>query len=120
MITWIIKELNITKDYKVLEIGSGRGDYILEIAEQTGCIFTGVDILPHFVEEANGRAKKRGLEKLGRFVEGSFQTLARNENCKQNFTHILSIASLYYAHKDIDVCLSNIAQVANKDSKMGL
>ena len=118
MITWIIKELNITKDSNILEIGSGRGGYLLEIAEQTGCTFTGVDILPHFVEEANRRTKKRGLEKFGKFVQGSFQTLAQNEKCRQNFTHILSLASLYYAHKDIDVCLSNIAEVANKDSKI--
>ena len=41
MITWIIKELNITKDSNVLEIGSGRGGYILGIAQRTGCSYVG-------------------------------------------------------------------------------
>ena len=42
MVDWIIKELNITKESSLLDIGCGRGKYTVEIAKKTGKFFTDV------------------------------------------------------------------------------
>ncbi len=60
--------LAIDSSTNVLEIASGAGGPALFMAEETGCLVTGVDIHDAGVEAANTRAAERGLAARATFV----------------------------------------------------
>ena len=60
----------ITTNSCVLDIGSGLGGPALWLAETRQCRVTGIDLVASNVEEANDRAKSRGLDHLVNFECG--------------------------------------------------
>jgi ubiquinone/menaquinone biosynthesis C-methylase UbiE len=66
----IIKELCLTPDSRVLDLGSGLGGPARTVAELTGCTVTGVDLTPEFCEVARALTEWTGLADRTRFQVG--------------------------------------------------
>src|SRR5262245_295600 len=69
----LVKGLGITKDLKVLDLGSGDGTTALPEA-RLGADVLGVDIASNLVEAGNKRAKEEGLTNC-KFQEGDASNL---------------------------------------------
>ena len=115
MVDYMIKELEIKKTSRVLEIGCGKGGYILGVAKKTGCSYVGLDIYPSFVADSKALASKEGLQDNGYFLVGEYRDCASKLK-GEKFTHIISLGSFYYIHPYVDEVLSNIAQLCSENA----
>ena len=118
MVDWAIKKLDITKDSYVLEVGCGKGGFLLEIAQKTGCKFIGTDIVTSYVEVGKKAVADSVLSDKGDIIEASYQNFTNSLDKNIILTHIVSFGSLYYVHPDIDMVLQNFASVSHKDTKI--
>ena len=66
----LARELNINKNTRILDLGSGLGGPARMLAEEFGCQVTGIDLTDDFVQTANELSKLVGLDHLTRFVQG--------------------------------------------------
>ena len=112
---WIVEDLGITQDSKVLSVGPGRGAYELEIIKRTGCTITGLDLTPKFVEDATQQAKEQGLEDKVTFLLGDYLNLPQEVKC-QRFTHVLALSCLIYVHDRMDHFLREVNTCTEKTS----
>ena len=115
MIDYVIKELEIKKTSRVLEIGCGIGGYILGVAKRTGCSYVGLDIYPSFVADSELLASKEDLQHKGHFLVGGYEDCASKLK-GEKFTHIISLGSFLYVHPCADEVLSNMAQLCSKNT----
>ena len=67
----LLKQIRITPDMHVLDIGSGIGGTPRFVAGETGCTVTGLDLTPEFVETATALSAMVGLDDKTRFRTGS-------------------------------------------------
>ena len=118
MIDWIIKKLNINEESCVLEVGCGKGGYLLGLAEKAGCKFVGVDMLESYINIGIGFQADKQLQDKGQFIVGTYQNFPEVLDKNIEFTHIISLGSLYYVHPKIDLVLSNIAKVSNPNTQI--
>lgn len=63
-----INNNNITKDTKILEIGTSTGFTAIELALRTDAQITSIDINPNSIEIAKTRAKSLGIENRIEFL----------------------------------------------------
>ena len=74
-LAYTLEHLDRASASRVLEVGSGTGALLLELAaSRPGMRFTGVEPLPNYVDYANGRARELGLENVT-FYEGTGELL---------------------------------------------
>lgn len=66
----IVEALRLNPDSHVLDLGSGLGGPARTLAEQTGCMVTGVDLTPEFCEVATALSRRTGLADRTRFQVG--------------------------------------------------
>lgn len=66
----LVTQAGITRDTRILDVGSGLGGPALHLAETHGCSVTGLDIVETNVHESNKRAKARSLGHLVTFQLG--------------------------------------------------
>lgn len=67
----LARELNINKNTRVLDLGSGLGGPARMLAEEFGCHVTGIDLTDDFVQTAKSLSKLVGLDHLTEFVQGN-------------------------------------------------
>ena len=65
----IPKQLDLTSNSVVLEIGCGSGEYAIYLAEKVGCRIVGLDINESGIRKANHLAEARGLASKARFEQ---------------------------------------------------
>jgi ubiquinone/menaquinone biosynthesis C-methylase UbiE len=70
MIQLISRNIIVSENSKVLDLGCGKGAVSVNIAKQFGCRVKGIDLMPQFIEEANIKAKHYEVEELCEFVVG--------------------------------------------------
>ena len=114
-VDWIVEDLGITQDSKLLSVGSGRGAYELEIIKRTGCTIAGVDLTAKFVDEATLQAKDQGLGDKVTFLLGDYLNLPE-EVKSQRFTHVLALSCLFYVHDRMDQFLREVNTCTEKTS----
>ncbi|MCJ7432199.1 MAG: class I SAM-dependent methyltransferase [Anaerolineales bacterium] len=68
-------DCKINKDSKVLDIGSGKGNTAICLAEKYGCSITGVDMSKDMVDYANSAVEKKGLSQKISFLNHDAQEL---------------------------------------------
>ncbi|XP_063682109.1 uncharacterized protein LOC134816979 [Bolinopsis microptera] len=118
MVHYLIAELGITKDARLLELGCGKGMYTIRIAEETGCTYTGIEINEEYVEnECKKRAKLHGVSDQGEFITGSMIDLLQHVR-NQTFTHIMMNQTMYYCHNDLNNLFDQIASVSTEETKI--
>jgi len=71
----------ITKDSRVLDVGSGLGGPALHLAGSRGCRITGLDLVDTNIEESRRRAEDRGLKNLVVFQSGNATNMPFNSGC---------------------------------------
>lgn len=95
----LVKDLGITKDHKVLDLGCGDGTTAIPAA-RLGANVLGVDIAKNLVEAGNKRAKEHSLTNC-KFQEGDASNLHELEN--NSFDFVVSIFGAMFAPKPFDV-----------------
>jgi SAM-dependent methyltransferase len=65
----MLKLADVTKTDTVYDLGCGDGRIVIAAAKEYGAHGVGIDINPQRIQEAEGNAKKAGIEKLVRFEE---------------------------------------------------
>jgi SAM-dependent methyltransferase len=95
----LVKELGVTSDLDVLDLGSGDGTTAIPMA-RLGANVLGVDIASTLVEAGNRRAKEEGLTNL-RFEEGDASDLYCLGD--ESFDLVVSIFGAMFAPKPFDV-----------------
>lgn len=76
----IFRGLKLRRGMTVLDIPCGRGGVSVPLAKKYGVRVIGYDILPEFVQIANGFARRRGVEKLCRFLVNDIRQVARRKD----------------------------------------
>lgn len=105
-----INNNNITKDTKILEIGTSTGFTAIELALRTDAQITSIDINPNSIEIAKTRAKSLGIENRIEFLVADAMNLPF-EN--QKFDIIFSGNIISYI-PDRDKALSEYMRVLKK------
>ena len=95
----LVKDLNITKGLKILDLGCGDGTTAIPAA-RLGADVLGVDIAKNLVEVGNRRAKENSLTNC-RFQEGDASNLHEFED--HRFDLVVSIFGAMFAPKPFDV-----------------
>ena len=95
----LVASLGITKDHKVLDLGSGDGTTAIPEAK-LGANVLGVDIASNLVEAGNIRAKKEGLTNIT-FQEGDATNLSELKD--GDFDFVVTIFGAMFAPKPFDV-----------------
>jgi SAM-dependent methyltransferase len=67
----LVKQLHLTKDHRVLDVGSGLGGAARFVASRHGCRVTGIDLTEEYVETARALSRWTGLDALLTFIHGS-------------------------------------------------
>ena len=67
----LAKQLGLTAEMHVLDVGSGLGGSARYFAESFGCRVTGIDLTPGFVEAANALTRRCGLAGRVTFEQAS-------------------------------------------------
>ena len=119
MVEHIISTLDISRDSHVLDLGCGNGMYTVEIAKRTGCRFLGTDINPTYLKKGRELARGYGVEEMGEFVQSSWEDMSTRVKENQ-YTHVLALGSLLYAHTIIDQVMTDIANCCRADTKIFL
>ena len=81
----LIKKLNLKPNQKVLDIGSGWGSLVIEIAKKTKCEVTGITLSENQYKYSLNKAKENNLEKQAQFK------LIDYRNLNQKFDKIVSV-----------------------------
>lgn len=113
----IAEAASFAKGSRVLDIGSGDGDMVLELARRfPDCSFVGVDLSPVRVQNARKRLSQGdpSLRERVRFVEGSAQALPLGEG---EFDAIVSSAVFYHV-PDIEKALAEAFRVLRPGGAM--
>ena len=81
----LIKKLNLKKNEKVLDIGSGWGMLSIEIAKRSNCEVTGITLSKNQLEFSKKKAKELNLENQVQFKLMDYREL------KEKFDKIISV-----------------------------
>ncbi|MGH7414647.1 MAG: class I SAM-dependent methyltransferase [Candidatus Rokuibacteriota bacterium] len=66
----MLKVANVKKSDVLYDLGSGDGRIVISAAKRLGTRGTGIELLPALVQEARENARKAGVSRLAKFVEG--------------------------------------------------
>ena len=117
MVKFIITELGVDKDSKILDIACGRGKYAIEIGKMTGCRVTGIDLNEESIKDAGENAVKAGLEHTLTFYTGDMLDLPKDVK-SQTFTHVLALGCGFFVHDKMSDFLSQITACTDSTSQL--
>ena len=66
----MLEVAGVTKDDVVYDPGCGDGRIVIAAAKKYGCRGVGIELVPKLVKEAEANARRNGVEKLVKIVEG--------------------------------------------------
>jgi 2-polyprenyl-3-methyl-5-hydroxy-6-metoxy-1,4-benzoquinol methylase len=109
---WMIREMQVSPDKKLLEIGCGTGYLAYYIAERTKMQVTGSDLCKPFIEEA---AKKYLLPNL-LYKTLDFNTAAISVHDK--FDYIIGNGILHHLYDTLDETLVTLKDLLRPEGKI--
>ena len=117
MIEYIISNQEIGPESMILDLGCGKGMYAVGIAQRTGCQFVGTDINSTYIEKCKKLAETHGVSNQGQFVTSSILDVDQTIKEKE-YTHILVLGAMLYAHGTLDKFLAQLVSCCDKDTKI--
>ncbi len=109
-----IKQLNLPKGSKVLELGGGAGQTAKKICE-LGYDVTGIDISKHLCEESEKKCEKYVNEGSARFINQSMEKKFPIDN--DQFDVCVIVGSIQYVG-DLNYCFNEINRVLKKNGNL--
>ena len=76
----LLEQVSPEPEWRVLDLGCGKGALALAVAARFGCRVEGVDGFAPFVDEANVAARERGLADRCRFREGNVRRVVQTDD----------------------------------------
>lgn len=108
-VKYILKKLNLKNGDRLLDIGCGWGELIIEAAKEYGVKATGITLSSEQVEKVNDRIKKNGLEDLVEVKLMDYRELLK-ENRK--FHRIVSVGMAeHVGRKNIPAYIADISKL---------
>jgi 2-polyprenyl-3-methyl-5-hydroxy-6-metoxy-1,4-benzoquinol methylase len=109
---WMIHEMDLSRDKKVLEIGCGTGYVSYYIAEKTGMQVIGSDLCKPFIESAKEKYRLPNLK---------FDTLDFNkasETIHNKFDYIIGNGILHHLYYNLDQVLITLKNLLHPGGKI--
>lgn len=109
---WMIKEMDVRPDKKVLEIGCGTGYVSYYIAGKTGMQVIGSDLCKPFIENAKGNYQLPNL---------SYDTLDFNKassTVDNRFDYIIGNGILHHLYYNLEEVLGTLKNLLNPGGKI--
>jgi len=104
--SWLFEKLQLKKGFNVLDVGCGRGNHIIKIAEKfSESNYYGIDISEDSIKNAIKSAEEKNL-KIN-FICGDASDTSKLQN--KFFDIIISVYALYYV-KDTQKMLSSLKE----------
>ncbi|WP_085829331.1 SAM-dependent methyltransferase [Clostridium massiliodielmoense] len=108
-VKYILKKLNLKNGDRLLDIGCGWGELIIEAAKEYGVKATGITLSSEQVEKVNDRIKKNGIEDLVEVKLMDYRELLK-ENRK--FDRIVSVGMAeHVGRKNIPAYIADISKL---------
>ncbi len=79
IINMILKHFNVSEKSRVLDLACGKGAVSVQVAKALGCMVTGIDIIPEFINFADKKAQEYGEENLCEFKVGDINEAVKVE-----------------------------------------
>ncbi|ABK60355.1 MULTISPECIES: SAM-dependent methyltransferase [Clostridium] len=112
-VKYILKKLNLKNGDKLLDIGCGWGELIIEAAKEYGVKATGITLSTEQVKKVNERIKENGLEDLVDVKLMDYRELLK-ENIK--FNRIVSVGMAeHVGRKNIPGYIKDISELLEEE-----
>lgn len=113
---WLLSQVDINADSKVLEVACNMGTTLIEVVEKNGCEAVGVDLDQNALDHAAENIKKHGLEDQITLIKGSAFKLPFPDN---TFDVVINEAMLtMLLHDGKDHALAEYARVLKPGGKL--
>jgi len=110
------KEINLSKENKVLDVGCGVGTSSIFLAKKFGCSMTGIDLSEKNIKIAESVASEQGFESLTNFMVGDAEKFDLSDNM---FDSVISECSLCL-FPDKEQAAKEMFRVLKKDGNLGI
>lgn len=107
IISMMKKNIELSKDLKILDLACGKGAVTVKIAESTGCNVKAIDIMPEFIDFAKKKAIEYGVENNCIFEVDDINKSVKNE---RNYDVVIlgAVGDVLGNHEETIVKLKNI------------
>jgi SAM-dependent methyltransferase len=105
----LIALLRLRPGARVLDIASGKGEFLVRLAERYGIEGVGVDLSPYFIADAQQRHQERVPEAKLRFLEMEGADYAPDEPESFDVVACIGASWIYGGHKETLSALANMA-----------
>lgn len=75
----ITKQIQVSKETRVLDLACGKGAVSVNLAKELGCMVKGIDLIPEFIAFAVHKAQEFGVGELCEFVVGDITESVQTE-----------------------------------------
>jgi SAM-dependent methyltransferase len=105
----LIALLSLRPGARVLDIASGKGEFLLRLAERYGIEGVGVDLSPHFIADARRKQQQRVPEAHLRFLEMEGADYAPDEPESFDVVACIGASWIYGGHEGTLSALAGMA-----------
>ncbi|EGO87942.1 class I SAM-dependent methyltransferase [Clostridium botulinum C] len=108
-VSYILKKLNLNKGDKLLDIGCGWGELIIDAAKEYGVKATGITLSEEQVEKVNERIKENNLENLVEVKLMDYRELIKEH---KKFNRIVSVGMIeHVGRKNIPEFIEDVSEL---------
>ncbi|SVD34846.1 uncharacterized protein METZ01_LOCUS387700, partial [marine metagenome] len=109
------RKLDIQDGDTILDVACGTGDVGFEILKKHSVTITGIDLSQKMIELAQGKARKRNLDKIT-FLQGDAENLSINDNS----VDCLTISYGFRNISNYETALSEFHRVLKPGGRLGI
>ncbi len=114
----LCRDLGLTSEHRVLDIGCGRGRVASHLAQASGARLVGMNIDPDQLESAKKFAAGNGLSKRCEFIRGDLNQIPY-AFADASFDHIYEIQCIFSLSKDLGKTFKEIHRLLKPGGRFG-